>query len=130
MELKFNNLWYYNPWLTFFKAHQCILWDEPQPHAKILVMPNNISKAKHTNKRHLTYGICCAWVWSSSHFYFILFYTQSKAFFSFCFSLACGLLKLRAFIEPWSYCLDSLGWVDGSFDFPTCIWKECVHSKC
>ncbi len=113
-----------------FKAHPCTLWDEPQPHAKIQVMPNNISKAKRTNKRHLTCGICYAWAWSSSHFYFIFFCTWSKAFFSFFFSLACGLLKIQTFKKPWSYCLGSPRWVDGCFDFLACIRKECVHSKC
>ncbi len=31
------------------------------PHARIPMMPNNILEVKHTNKGHLTYGICYTW---------------------------------------------------------------------
>jgi hypothetical protein len=101
----------------------------PPPHAKIPMMPNNISGAKHTNKDYLTCSICCAWVWTSSHFNSILFFIQSSAFFSFFFCLACGFLKIRAFIEPWSCCLGSLGRKKGQPYFPTSKCSSCLLSK-
>jgi hypothetical protein len=39
----------------------------PTSHAGIPMMPNKFMQVKHTNKGHLTYSICCAWTWSSSH---------------------------------------------------------------
>ncbi len=87
-----------NKVLILFKACPCILWDEPHPHARIPMMPNKISKAKRTNKGHLTCSIYCTWAWSSSHFNSTFFFTLSRAFFPFCFCLACGLLKIQAFI--------------------------------
>jgi hypothetical protein len=74
------------------------LWDEPHPHVGIPMMHNKISEAKRTNKGRLTCSICCAWAWSSSHCNSAFFFTLLRAFFSFRFYLACGLLKIRAFI--------------------------------
>jgi hypothetical protein len=71
------------------------LWDEPHPHAKIPMMFNKSSKAKHTNKGYLTYSICYVWAWGSSHSNFAFFFTLSKALFSFRFCLTCGLLKFE-----------------------------------
>jgi hypothetical protein len=64
-------------------------------------MPNKISKAKRTNKGRLTCSICYTWAWSSSHSNSTFFFTLLKAFFSFRFCLACGLLKIWAFIAWW-----------------------------
>jgi hypothetical protein len=64
-----------------FKLRPRILWDEPHPHARIPMMPNNISEAKRTNKGRLTCSICCAWAWSSSHFNFAFFFTLLRGFF-------------------------------------------------
>jgi hypothetical protein len=47
------------------------LWDEPHPHARMLMMFNNMSKVKHTNKGCYTSCIFCVWVWNSSHLNFI-----------------------------------------------------------
>ncbi len=87
-----------NKVFVLLKACPCTLWDEPHLHAGIPMMPNKISKVKCTNKSHLTCSICCAWAWSSSHFNSTFFFTLLRAFFSFHFSLACGLFKIRTFI--------------------------------
>ncbi len=83
-----------NKVFILFKACPCTLWDEPNPHAGIPMVPNKILEAKCTNKGHLTYSICCAWVWSSSHSNCAFFFILSRAFFSFCFCLVYGLLKI------------------------------------
>ncbi len=121
---------YFNKVFIFFKVRPCILWDEPTTHVEIPMMPNNISEVKHTNKGHLTCGICCAWAWSSSHFNSTFYFTWSTAFFSFHVYLTCGLFKIQAFIEPWSCWLGPPWWIDGCFDFLACIRKECVCLKC
>jgi hypothetical protein len=49
----------FNKGLVLLKACPCSLRDEPHPHARIPMMLNKISKAKHTNKGRLTCSICC-----------------------------------------------------------------------
>jgi hypothetical protein len=70
----------------------------PTPHVRIPMMPNKILKVKHTNKGCLTYSICCAWAWSSSHSNSTFFFIQLRALFSFRFCLACKLFKIQMFI--------------------------------
>jgi hypothetical protein len=65
------------------------------PHAKMLMMPNNMLEAKHINHGYRTSCICCAWVWNSSHLDLVYLFTQSKAFFSFHFYFACGLFNIH-----------------------------------
>jgi hypothetical protein len=102
------------------------LWDEPHPHARIPMMPNKISEAKRTNKGHLTCSIYCTWAWSSSHFNSTFFFTLSRAFFPFCFCLACGLLKIQAFITWWFCCLGPpTQEKDDQICLPTCEARVC-----
>jgi hypothetical protein len=89
----------------------------PTPHVGIPMMPNNILEVKHTNKGHLTCSICCAWVWSSSHSNYVFFFTRLKAFFSFRFSIARWLFKIRTFIELWSCCLGPPRWIERTTKF-------------
>jgi len=119
-----------NKVFVLFKAHPCTLWDEPHPHARIPMMPNKISEAKRTNKGHLTYSICCASAWSSSHSNFAFFFILSRALFSFCFCLACGLLKIWVFIAWWFYCLSSPTWIEGWPNLPTSMWNPYLLFKC
>ncbi len=96
-----------NEVFILFKPCPCTLWDEPTPHAGIPMMPNKISEVKHTNKGHLTCSICCAWVWSPSHFNSAFFFTLSRAFFSFHFCLTCGVaqnlsIHSTVILLPWS----------------------------
>jgi hypothetical protein len=84
--------------LSFSRHTHALCGMNPTPHVGILMMPNKISEAKHTNKGHLTYSICCTWAWSSSHSNSIFFFIQSRVFFSLCFCLACGLFKIQGFI--------------------------------
>ncbi len=115
-----------NKVLILFKACPCILWDEPHPHARIPMMPNKISEAKRTNKGHLTCSIYCTWAWSSSHFNSTFFFTLSRAFFPFCFCLACGLLKIQAFITWWFCCLGPpTQEKDDQICLPTCEARVC-----
>jgi hypothetical protein len=85
----------FNKVVILFKACPCTLCGmNPTPYVGISMMPNKISEAKRTNKGYLTYSICCTWASSSSHFNSAFFFTQSRAFFSFHFCFACGLLKI------------------------------------
>jgi hypothetical protein len=120
----------FNKVFILFKCAHALCGMNPTPHAEIPMMPNNILKAKHTNKGCLTCGICYVWAWSSSHSNFIFFFTRSKAFFSFCFCLACKSFKIWAFVRLWSCCLSPLRWEDGCLDFLAYIRRECVCSKC
>jgi hypothetical protein len=89
-----------------------------------------ILEAKCTNKGRLTHSICCAWAWSSSDSNFAFFFTLPKAFFSFRFCLACGLLKIRTFITWWFYCLGPPTRIEGQPNLPTPMWSPCLLSKC
>ncbi len=104
---------------SFSKSTHALCGMNPTPHVKIPMMPNKISKAKHTNKGHLTYSICCIWAWSSSHSNSIFFFTLSKAFFSFHFCLACELLKIWTFIAWWFCSLGPPTWVEWWTNLPT-----------
>ncbi len=84
----------FNKVIIFFKSCPCILWDEPTTHARMPMMPNNMSKVKHTTKGYYTFYICCIWVWNSSHWNFACFFIQAIALFSFHFYLACRLFKI------------------------------------
>ncbi len=56
---------------SFSRCAHALCGMNPTPHVKIPMIPNKISKAKCTNKGRLTYSICCAWAWSSSHSNFV-----------------------------------------------------------
>ncbi len=98
----------------------------PTPHARMPMMPNNMSELKHTNQGWCT-CICCAWVWNSSHFGFVFFFTWSKAFFSFHFCFVCGLFNIHrnVVLSP-----KTPRWIDGCLNLPNCIWRPFVWSKC
>ncbi len=115
---------------VLFKVHPCTLWDESHPPTRVLMMPNKISKVKCTNKGHLTYSICCAWAWSSSHSNSTFFFIQSRAFFSFHFFLACELLKIQTFIARWFCCFGPPTRVEGWPNLPTSMRSSCLLSKC
>ncbi len=76
-------------------------------------------EAKCTNKGRVTCFICCTWAWSSSHSNSAFLFTLSRAFFSFHFCLACGLLKIWTFIVWWFCCLGPPTWVEGRPNLPT-----------
>jgi len=116
--------------LSFSRYTHALCGMNPTPHVGIPMMPNKISKAKHTNKGHLTYSICCTEAWNSSHFNSTLFFTQSRVFFSFCFCLACGLFKIRRFITQWFCCLGPRTWIEGRPNLPTSMRSLCLLSKC
>jgi len=84
-----------NKVIVLFKVCPCTLWDEPHPSSRNPMMPNKILEAKHTNKGHLTYSICCAWAWNSSHSNSTFFFIRSRAFFSFRFCLGCSRPKFK-----------------------------------
>jgi hypothetical protein len=77
----------------FQNTHHALCGMNPTPHAGIPMMPNNILKAKHTNKGCLTCGICCTWAWNSSHFNFIFFSLNQGPFFHSTFALHPGCSK-------------------------------------
>jgi hypothetical protein len=120
----------FNKVVIFLKSGPSICGMSPIPHVRMPMMFNNMLRVNHTNKGCCTSCICCTWVWSSSHLYFAFVFTQSKAFFSFLFCLACRLFKIKTFIEVWSCHLRHPRRIDGCQDLPNCIWRPCVWSKC
>jgi len=119
-----------NKVFILFKVRSCTLWDEPHPPCRNPNDANKILEAKHTNKGCLICSICCAWAWSSFHSNSVFFFTLSRAFFSFHFCLACGLLKIRMFIAWWFCCLGPPTRIEGQPDLPTSMWIPCLLSKC
>ncbi len=85
----------FNKVLIFFKSCPCTLWDQPHPHARMLMTPNNMSEVKHTNKGCCTSCICCAWVWSSSHLNFIFLKLDQRPSFHSIFALHVGCSKYK-----------------------------------
>ncbi len=102
----------------------------PTPHAIISMMPNNISEVKRTNKGCLTYGICCAWAWSSYHFNSIFFFHLIKGLLFIPF-LPCMWVAQNTSIHRTVILLPkpprTNRWTPW---FLACIQKECVCSKC
>ncbi len=83
-------------WLSFSSNRIHVFCGmNPTPHARMPMMPNNMSKIKHTNHGCYTFCICCIWVWNLSHLDFVFLFTWSKAFSSFHFYFAWGLFNIH-----------------------------------
>ncbi len=118
------------PNLTQKNCAHALCGMNPNPHAKMSMMFNNMLDIKLINKGSCTSCICCIRVWNLSHLNSTFFFNRSRAFFSFYFCFACELLKIWTSIKVWSCHLGPLRWIYGHLNLPNYIQRPCVWSKC